>query len=152
MSAASVLTALQAVLPAGTTVAAESVYLQQGIGPDTGSWPVLVLSIPVSDDEEFVVGPTYQTVHTCHVLYLDNLQWSGRSEEEALADAAAQLDIMRNTLRGNNTLTVEGTPHCWEIRRIQRRMAQPLDKSQLGFPAIQAEMLVMVADLPDTFD
>jgi hypothetical protein len=140
------------VLPAGTTVDPSAVYIQEGIGPDTGSWPVLVLSIPVSDDEEFVLGPTYQTVYTCHVLYLDNLQWSGRSQEEALADAAAQLDIMRATLRGNNTLTVDGVPHCWEIRRIQRRMAQPLDKAQLGFPAIQAEMLVMVADLPETFD
>lgn len=151
MSAAAILGALAAVVPVGTTVTADSVYIQEGIGPDTGSWPVLVLSIPVSDDEEFVIGPTYQTVYTCHVLYLDNLQWSGRSQEEALADAAAQLDIMRDTLRGNTTLTVDGTPHCWEIRRIQRRMAHPLTTAQLGFPAIQAEMLIFVAGLPETF-
>jgi hypothetical protein len=31
-------------------------------------------------------------------------------------------------------------------------MVGPLDKGQLGFPAIQAEMVIMVADFPETFD
>jgi hypothetical protein len=147
-----ILEALATVLPAGTTIVSQSVFIRQGIGPDTASWPALTLNIPVSDDDEFVLGPTYQTVHTCHALYLDRWESGTRTYEQIMADAAAQLTIMRNNLRGNPTLTVNGTPHCWEIRRVQRRMVGPLDKGQLGFPAIQAEMVIMVADFPETFD
>jgi hypothetical protein len=152
VSAASVLTALKAVLPVGTTVESDSVFIQQDISGDYAVWPVLILNVPQSDDDQFTVGPTYQTTHVCHVLYLDRQESSDDPQKDILADADAQLAIMRANLRANPTLTVDGTVNCWEVRRIQRRMAQPLDKGQLGFPALQAEMLVWVSDLPETFD
>jgi hypothetical protein len=66
VSAASVLTALKAVLPVGTTVESDSVFIQQDISGDYAVWPVLILNVPQSDDDQFTVGPTYQTTYVCH--------------------------------------------------------------------------------------
>lgn len=152
MSDAAVLAALKVILPTGTIVNPDSVFIQRGLGPTQAMSPTLTLSVPVSDDDEFTVGPTFQTTLVCHVLYLDHWAENSRPYEDIMATAAEQLSIMRANLRANRWLTVDGTPNCWNIGRIQRRVVGAVSKGELGFPSIRAEMFVWVLDLPETFD
>lgn len=155
MSEDAVLSALRVVLPVDTTVAAGSVYIRQGVTPKAASWPVLLLSVPLAEEEQQTMGGpgmgSYQTIHVAHALYMDQWIEGPRTFEEIEADAAAQLQIMQGNVRLNPQLIVDGVAHCMEVRKIQRRAPVPPDSAQTGFPVIQAELVIWCADFMVTY-
>ena len=138
MSEQLVLDHLKILLPAGTTVAPQSVYLRQGITPQTALWPALMLSIPLADDEQVTLGGAgygaFQTTHVCHVLYLDRWESGSRSYEQIMADANDQVTQMLMNIRSNPALRVNNVDGCMEVAHIQKRMLGPLDSMSWDSP------------------
>ena len=145
MSAASVLTALSTVLPAGTAV--QATVIDSELELMGGAFPALILSCPTTREERAGTGVKKET-HQVHVQYLDRWESSSRTLAQLTADARTALEQMKANVRANKTLTVTGTPYALLAGdTMETEIQGPLTEKDLPFPMFAASLALEVQDL-----
>jgi hypothetical protein len=132
MTAATVMSALGQVLPAGTrvqTVVQESVLeLLNG----ASNWPAIVIYCDATE-ETYAAAHMKQEIHTISVAFFDPWDSSTRTVAQLAADARTTLEQMKANLRANKTLKISGVP--WALEADHHIHTLPLgiaDKIEVG--------------------
>ena len=145
-SPATVLDALQVILPVGTTIA--TVIQNKGIQALGVAFPVLILNAAKSTRRTVELQAKQMT---CSVegIYLD--LWTSsldRTLEDALADAQTALDRCAANVEANQRLTLNGVHTVLRAGgTIQTFVDTPLRDVGLGYPNITARISIDILGL-----
>lgn len=140
-----VLTALQTILPTGTTIA--TVIVKKGFTALGSVFPVLVLDVAQAN-RRTVELQAKQAFFTVQCIYFDVWVSSTRSLEQAQQDAMDALNNAAVNVENNQTLTVAGTDNCLRAGgNMQVQIDGAVHDMGLGFPMVTGRLLIDVMGL-----
>jgi hypothetical protein len=139
--------ALQVVVQTGTRLAAPGPAIEAGIDELNGQFPCALLYIPKTS--EIIKSSRLRTeTHEVHLLYFDRWETSARTKSQLISAVRADLELMKQNVRNNRTLTVGGVAQAQRAGyTIETNIDDPVMSKRFGFYVISAELVIEVEDL-----